>query len=329
MSKYKITDPQSGKAFFITGDSPPSEEEIEEIVSQLTMGSPQDKKLQISPGEEPKDQNSPVSREHTRQILARASAEDLPAEQMPDVLLDIPTLKVDEIRLLVNNLDARVALRAGIADLVRIDVGAQVGIEKVDLDIKGVEAQALLKVRLNQVKEILSRALDTVDRNPELLLSLIKPIGEGVGIAGKELGSEVGNTVGELGSGLNKATGEIGTGAGKFAEDVGTATGSATGKIATGAAKATEETGAETKKVSNEVGAGVNKVAEQNGAKVSSEPMRQVEASDTSVQAKDGPVYDSVRDVSKGVDSAVEPKNNIVEKERRKMTRVDMRKIKE
>ncbi|WP_223643664.1 hypothetical protein [Corallococcus sp. EGB] len=104
---------------------------------------------------------------------------------MPDVLLDVPTVKVDEISLDVEDLHARVSLHAELANLVRLDVGADVGIEKVQLTIKGVEAQALLKVRLQRVYEILDRALQTLDANPELLASLLRPVGHAIGEVGE------------------------------------------------------------------------------------------------------------------------------------------------
>ena len=87
----------------------------------------------------------------------------------PDVLLDVPVLKVEEINLTVEGLRAHVAVLAELADLVKLSVGADVGLDKVELEIKGVEAQALLKVRLEQVRAILDKALTTIGDNPEIL----------------------------------------------------------------------------------------------------------------------------------------------------------------
>jgi hypothetical protein len=84
----------------------------------------------------------PVSREYTRQIVAEAGIENLPEDQFPDVLLDIPTVKVDEIKIEVDDLDAEVALRADLANLLKLNIGAHVSIKKVEIDILGVEAQA-------------------------------------------------------------------------------------------------------------------------------------------------------------------------------------------
>src|SRR5918998_646663 len=101
----------------------------------------------------------------------------VPGSEQPDVLLDVPVLKVDEINLKVEELRARVSLQAEVLDLVRLNVGADVFIGQVGLEIKGVEAQALLKVRLDNVARILERVLTTIDRHPELLEGLVEGTG--------------------------------------------------------------------------------------------------------------------------------------------------------
>ena len=90
----------------------------------------------------------------------------------PDVLLDVPQLKIDEIGLEVDNLHARIALETKLGDLLQLYVGADVVVDKVALEIKGVDAQAQLKARLDNVFSILDRTLKTVDQNPELLTQL-------------------------------------------------------------------------------------------------------------------------------------------------------------
>ncbi len=134
----------------------------------------------------------------------------------PDVLLDIPQLKVDEIGLEVEDLKARVSLHAGVGELVNLAVGADVNLGKVKLDIKGVEAQALLKVRLENVLAILNRALSTVDGNPEVLRSLTRTVGNTVDQAGdldrRALGEGgvVSDAVGLVGDTDGRAMGEGG-----------------------------------------------------------------------------------------------------------------------
>lgn len=98
-------------------------------------------------------------------------------ESEPDVLLDVPELTVDEIRLAVDGLDADLSLRARLANLLQLDAGVRVHLEGVELDITGVSAEALLKVRLEKLVQILDRALTTIDRNPQLIDALARSAG--------------------------------------------------------------------------------------------------------------------------------------------------------
>jgi hypothetical protein len=102
----------------------------------------------------------------------------------PDVVLDVPQLKVDEISLEVDDLEARIALRVRLAELLQIEVGADVEIERVALEIKGVEAQAALTARLHNVRAILDRALTTIDNNPDILKDVAGTLGDAAGEVG-------------------------------------------------------------------------------------------------------------------------------------------------
>jgi hypothetical protein len=115
----------------------------------------------------------------------RAARNEGPPSHEPDVLLDIPEVKVDEIYLNVDTVEAHVALRAKLANLVQLVAGVDVNIGKVELDIKGVVAQAVLKVRLENVYRILDRALTTLDRNPELIDRLSATVEEAAGDVGQ------------------------------------------------------------------------------------------------------------------------------------------------
>ncbi|TXS52031.1 hypothetical protein [Streptomyces sp. t39] len=159
------------------------------------------------------------------------AAEEWNAE--PDVLLDVPHLQVEEITLDVENLKARVSLQADVLDLVKLHVGAEVELGSVHLDIKGVEAQALLKVRLDNVTEIIGRVLTTIDRNPGILRDVtsavgpaVQEAGAGVGRAVDEAGRGVGRAVADVGEGTRSAVGEVGRGAGKLADTADSAAGS-------------------------------------------------------------------------------------------------------
>jgi ElaB/YqjD/DUF883 family membrane-anchored ribosome-binding protein len=128
----------------------------------------------------------------------------------PDVLLDVPVLKVEEINLTVEGLRAHVAVLAELADLVKLSVGADVSLDKVELEIKGVEAQALLKVRLEQVRAILDKALSTIGENPEILQSLVRTVNRTLGQVGQTANEAVGQVADQVGSLLEESVNEAG-----------------------------------------------------------------------------------------------------------------------
>jgi hypothetical protein len=138
----------------------------------------------------------------------------------PDVLLDIPVVKVDEIDIEVEDLRAQVAVLAEVRDLVEISVGADVSLGQVELKIEGVEAQALLKARLDNVTRILERVLTSLDRNPELLESVGHAV-EGVGQGAGKLVGQTGEAVENVGEGASGAVQDVGQGAGQAAQQVG------------------------------------------------------------------------------------------------------------
>ena len=139
------------------------------------------------------------------------------SDDQPDVLLDVPELRVDEISLEVEDLHARVALRADVLSLLRLHVGVEADLGRVQLTIKGVEAQALLKVRLDNVARIIDRVLTTIDNNPEIVEGLIEQVGE----AAEEVGAGTGQALGELAPGAGSAVDEAGRAAGTAVGDVG------------------------------------------------------------------------------------------------------------
>ena len=134
----------------------------------------------------------------------------------PDVVLDVPELTVEKLNLEVEQLRARVDVHAEITGLLQLGVGADVETGRVALDLEGVRAQAHLTVRLDQVAAIVSRALETLDRNPELLTTAARGLregltprrlGQGGGLRG--VGGQLG---GALGDTLDRVGGVIETG---------------------------------------------------------------------------------------------------------------------
>jgi pyruvate/2-oxoglutarate dehydrogenase complex dihydrolipoamide acyltransferase (E2) component len=124
----------------------------------------------------------------------------------PDVILDVSQLEVERITLEVDDLRAHVSILAELANLVSLSVGADVQLGRVKLEIEGVKAQVLLEVRLEHVRAILEKALETIAENPEILeilgQTLSDVLRETLGTARATLeealeGLEVGDTVDE------------------------------------------------------------------------------------------------------------------------------------
>ena len=93
-----------------------------------------------------------------------------------DVILEIPELSVDSIGLTVADVRAHVALDANAMNLVTLTAGVDVGIKKVQLGIVGVLAEAYLYVDLDNVAKIVNRVVQTLDRNPQILIQVLKTV---------------------------------------------------------------------------------------------------------------------------------------------------------
>jgi YD repeat-containing protein len=129
-----------------------------------------------------------------------------------DVVVDIPDLCVERINLDVDNLDAHVSLNARVANLVRVNAGADVYIGTVELGIQGVRAEALLLVDLDNVVQVVDEVLTFIDNNPQVVSQLVGTVGNTVrtvgGVANTALqpGGVVGQTVGVVGQTLGNLT---------------------------------------------------------------------------------------------------------------------------
>ncbi|CZR63618.1 uncharacterized protein PAC_13515 [Phialocephala subalpina] len=90
----------------------------------------------------------------------------------PDVLLNVPQLSVGRIELDVDNLQADINLNAQVANLVTINAGVQVSVQKINITISDVEAQLELIVRLGHLVDIVQRVFESLDLNPLLITAL-------------------------------------------------------------------------------------------------------------------------------------------------------------
>jgi hypothetical protein len=147
---------------------------------------------------------------NTNTAATRESAEE------PDVVVDIPRVHVESIVLDVQDLKAHVSLDARVGNLVTLNAGANAGIEKVRLEINGVDAEVYLVVRLDKVREIIERTLETVDKNPQMVTRLLDTVDNTVGTVGRTLenvtapGGVLSQTVNSLGQTVTRTLDQAG-----------------------------------------------------------------------------------------------------------------------
>jgi pyruvate/2-oxoglutarate dehydrogenase complex dihydrolipoamide acyltransferase (E2) component len=84
-----------------------------------------------------------------------------------DLQLDVPALSIEEIELEVEDLQVRLSIQAELADLVKIKVGLDAELGEVKLGIKGVQAEAQLKARLDNVRAIFGEVLASLQHSPQ------------------------------------------------------------------------------------------------------------------------------------------------------------------
>ncbi|KAH0370315.1 hypothetical protein KCU65_g2599, partial [Aureobasidium melanogenum] len=130
----------------------------------------------------------------TRTSTSRTSAFTQGAA--PDVYLNVPELHVGRIELVVDKLSADLNLNAKVANLVQLNAGVQVAVEKVNITIAEVDAEVELVVRLGHLVDIVGRVFDSLDLNP----LLISTIGNATSLVGNAITDVVGAVDGLLGS---------------------------------------------------------------------------------------------------------------------------------
>jgi pyruvate/2-oxoglutarate dehydrogenase complex dihydrolipoamide acyltransferase (E2) component len=67
----------------------------------------------------------------------------------------------------VEDLQIHLSIQAELADLVKINIGLDAGLGEAKLGIKGVQAQAQLKARLDNVRAIFSEVLASLQHSPQ------------------------------------------------------------------------------------------------------------------------------------------------------------------
>ncbi|KEQ90412.1 hypothetical protein AUEXF2481DRAFT_103117 [Aureobasidium subglaciale EXF-2481] len=135
------------------------------------------------------------ARNGTTSTSSRSSAATQGAP--PDVYLNVPELHVGRIELTVEKLSADLNLNAKVANLVQLNAGVQLSVEKVNITIAEVDAEVELVIRLaGHLVDIVGRVFDSLDLNP----LLINTIGNATSLVGNVVSDIVGAVDGLLGS---------------------------------------------------------------------------------------------------------------------------------
>jgi hypothetical protein len=166
------------------------------------------------------DDNGDMSKATESQTGGKAMGRP-PADE-PDVYVYVPAVHVGELCIDVERLEAHLALRAQVANLVNLVAGVHVAVDKVKIDLKDVNAEAELKVRLENTYNILDRTLTTLDENPQVVEQLLQTADTAVqetGQIGQEATKPCG-AVSELSSGVGDSLGNLTEGIGNTLSSV-------------------------------------------------------------------------------------------------------------
>ena len=102
-------------------------------------------------------------------------------EADPGILADVPRLSLD-----IENLKLNVSVDARIAELLNLSLVVDTELGKTDIDLKDLDAQVAAILRLDNVRAIVERVVDMIERNPHLITETLSRVGgslEGVGKA--------------------------------------------------------------------------------------------------------------------------------------------------
>jgi hypothetical protein len=243
----------------------------ESLMAQKTTTSKRSDSRRSGNGARPAQQARREQNDANREYRRYVGHEEQDPTGPPDVLLDVPELRIDSLHFELDDLDAHVALKARVLNLVKLNVGVDVHLSRVKLDIKGVEAEVVLKARLDHVTAIVDRLMTSLDRNPELVKGLaraVSEVGQGAGQAvdktgdaAKDVGKGAQSALKDVGRGAGEATGDIGEGAGQAVGDVGQGAGQAVGDVGQGAGQAVGDVGQGAGQAVGDVGQGAGQAA--------------------------------------------------------------------
>jgi hypothetical protein len=121
----------------------------------------------LAPGQTPATSAAPAAPAAAAATPAGDTG-DAPASDQPDVVLHVPRANIGKVALDVENLQARLDVETRVANLVQISAGVVATVQKLKVELDQVETEVHLLVRLKRVTDVLEKALDAIDAQPDL-----------------------------------------------------------------------------------------------------------------------------------------------------------------
>ncbi len=85
-----------------------------------------------------------------------------------DMILKVPSLKAGRVNMDAENLNFSISVKAQLSNFSNIEIGTDIHIDKIKLDIDSLEAEALFTAKLKKIETIFIKALESLDKNPDL-----------------------------------------------------------------------------------------------------------------------------------------------------------------
>ncbi len=85
-----------------------------------------------------------------------------------DMTLKVPSLKAGRVNMDAENLKFSISVKAQLSNFSNIEIGTDIHIDKIKLDVDSLEAEALFTAKLKKIETIFIKALESLDKNPDL-----------------------------------------------------------------------------------------------------------------------------------------------------------------
>jgi hypothetical protein len=85
-----------------------------------------------------------------------------------DVILEVPSIKAESVNMDAENLKFSISVKAKLSNISHIEIGTDIQIDKIKLDINSLEAEAFFTAKLKKIESIFVKALESIDKNPDI-----------------------------------------------------------------------------------------------------------------------------------------------------------------